>query len=90
MQTLHAGIISIPGSSNTWTWKLPPIWAIKVTKQITNMCPRWVPGDSNNFTKMDKQMDTWTSRCLLGVLVDPLMTKMFTQGTQNVPSRSPK
>ena len=30
-------------------------------------------------------MDTWTCRCLLGVPVDPSITKMVTQGTKMEP-----
>jgi len=39
------------------------------------------------MTLKEIKMDTWTSRCPVGVPVDPWITKMDTQGTQNGVSR---
>ena len=46
MQPLHSCIISIPGSTKTWTWKLSPILVSKITenhKIMPKVGPRRLP-----------------------------------------------
>ena len=46
MQPLQSGIISIPGSLKTWTWKLSPILASQITenhKKVSKVGPRRLP-----------------------------------------------
>ena len=81
MEPLHSGIISIPGSPKTWTWKLSPILPPQITenhKMVPKVGPRRLPKSIKESIKID----TWTSRCLLGVPTDPWITKMITQGTK--------
>ena len=89
MQLPDSGIISMPGSPKTWTWKQSPILA----PQITEKSQQGAQSDSQGTPKMilkSQKMDTWTSRCLLGDPLDPSITKMITPGIQNGASRSPK
>ena len=82
MQPPRSVIISIPGSSKTWTWKQSPTLAPKITEKSQ----KGAQSGSQETPKMTRnsiKMDTWTSKCLLGVPVDPWITKMVTQGTQN-------
>jgi len=48
MQPLHSGIISIPGSPKTWTWKQSPILA----PQITEKSQKGVQSGSRETPKM--------------------------------------
>ena len=48
---------------------------------VSKVGPRGLP----KYTLKSIKMDTWTSRCLLGVPVDPWITKMVTQGTKMEP-----
>ena len=89
MQPLHSGIISIPGSPKTWTWKQSPILALQNTEKSQKGAQSGSQG-SPQMTLKSIKMDTWTSKCLLGDPLDPWITKMVTQGTQNGASRSPK
>ena len=89
IQTLHSGIISIPGSPKTWTWKLTLTLVAKIMEKSTNMYkvgPRRLPKCILKSIKMD----TWTPMCPLGVPLDPWITKvvprvpnMEPQGLQN-------
>ena len=47
-------------------------------ENVSKVGPQGLPKWSLKSTKME----TWTSRCLLGVPVDPWITKMITQGTK--------
>ena len=81
MQPPHSGNISTPGSAETWTWKLSPTLASKILEKwqnVSKMGPKRLP----KSTKKSIKTDTWTSSCLLGVPVDPWITKMITQGTK--------
>ena len=46
--------------------------------EVSKVGPQGLPKWSLNSTKIE----TWTSRCLFGVPVDPWITKMITQGTK--------
>ena len=78
MQPLHSGIISIPGSPKTWTWKLSPTLASKIPenhKIVPKVGPRRLPKSTLKSIKMD----IWASVCPLGVPLDPRITKMVSQ-----------
>ena len=51
-------------------------------RQIQKMSPKWVLRGLPKWSLKSTKMETWTSRCLLGVPVDPWITKMITQGTK--------
>ena len=53
-------------------------------RTIAKMYKKSVPETSKMVLK-SIQMDTWTSRCLLGVPVEPWVTKMVTQDTKMEP-----
>ena len=79
----------MPGSPKTWTWKQSPILA----PQITEKSQKGAQSDSQGTPKMilkSQKMHTWTSRCLLADPLNPPITQMITQGTQNGLSRSPE
>ena len=81
MQPLHSGIISIPGSPKTWTWKLSPILVPKIKEKRqkgAKVGPRRLP----EWSLKSVEMHNGTSRCLLGVPVAPWTTKMVTQDTR--------
>ena len=85
MQPLHSGIISIPGSLKTWTWKLSPILASQITenhKKVSKVGSRCLP----KFTLKSIKMNIWPPVCPLGVLLDPRITKMMSQ----VPKMEPQ
>ena len=89
MQPLHSGIISIPGSLKTWTWKQSPILA----SLFIEKSQKGAQSDSQGIPKIilkSLKIYTWTSKCLLGDPLDPWITKMITPGTPNGASRSPK
>ena len=78
MQPLQSGIISIPGSPKTWTWKLSPTLASQITenhKKVSKVGPRSLPKCILKSIKID----IWTSVCPLGVLLDSRITKMVSQ-----------
>ena len=85
MQPLQSGIISIPGSPKTWTWNQSPILASKITEKSQ----KGAQSDSQGTPQMTLksiQMQTWTSKCLLGDPLDPRITKMVSQ----VPKMEPQ
>ena len=56
MQPLHSGIISIPGSPKTRTWKLSPTLVSKITenhKNIPKVGPRGLPKSIPKSIKID-------------------------------------
>ncbi len=89
MQPLHSGIIFLPRSLKTWTWKLSPILPPKITENHQNVSkvgPRRLPKSTLKSIKLD----LWASMCPLGVPLDPRITKMVSrvpkmepQGLQN-------
>ena len=84
MQPPHSGIISIPGSPKTWTWKMSTTLAPQITqksKNVSKVGPRRLP----KYTLKLIKVSIWTSRCPMGVPVDPWITKMVTQGTKMEP-----
>ena len=84
MQPLHPGIISIPGSLKTPTWKLSP----RLAAQITEKSQKGAQSGSQetpNMTLKSIQMYTWTSKCLLGDPLDPWITKMVSQVSKMEP-----
>ena len=89
MQPMHSGIISIPGSPKTWTWKQ----SSSLASQITEKSEKGAQSDSQGTPQIilkSQKIYTWTSKCPLGDPLDPWITKMITQGTPNGASRSPK
>ena len=96
MQPLHSGIISIPGSPKTWTWKQSPILAPKTTDKSQKGAQSGSQ-ETPKMTLKSIKMHTWTSKCLLGEPLDPWITKMVSQvpkmespGLQNVSFRYKK
>ena len=84
MQTLHSGIISIPGSLKAWTWKPSPTLPPQVTenhKIVPQVDPKRVPKSIRKSIKVD----IWASVCPLGVPLDPRITKMVSQVPQKEP-----
>ena len=88
IQPQQSGIISIPGSPKTWTWKLSPILPPKITENhhiLPKVGPRRLPKSTPKSLKMDIR----TLLCPLGVPLDPRITKMVSlpqkepQGLQN-------
>ena len=82
MQPLHSGIISIPGSPKTWTWKLSSILQPQITEHhqiVLEMDPRRL---SKSTLKLIKT-DIWATVCPLGVPLDPRITKMVSQVPKN-------
>ena len=78
MQPMHSGIISITGSLKTWTWKQSPILASKINEKSE----QGAQSDSQGTPKIilnSLKIYTWTSRSLLGVPLDPRITKMVSQ-----------
>ena len=59
IQHLHSGIMLIPGSPKTLTWKPPPTLAPHIKRKIPKMSPKWVMGDS---PKVPKNLST-LSKC---------------------------
>ena len=85
MQPLQSGIISIPGSLKTRTWKQSPILAPKITEKSE----KGTQSGSQEPPKMSLKsikMHTWTSKCLLGDPLDPRITQMVSQ----VPKMEPE
>ena len=89
MQPSDSSIISIPGSPKTWNWKQSPT----LPPQITEKSQKGLQTDSQETPQMDPKIDkidSWTSRCLVGVPLESwitkivnLVTKMEPQGLQN-------
>jgi hypothetical protein len=85
MQPLHSGVISIPGSPKTRSWKQSSILA----PQITEKSQKGTQSDSQGTPQMilkSLKIYTWTSKCLLGDPLDPWITKMVSQ----VPKMEPQ
>ena len=85
MQPLQSGIISIPGSPKTRTWKQSPIWAPQITENSQKGAQSGYQETPKMILKSIK-MHTWTSKCLLGNPLDPWITKMVSQ----VPKMEPQ
>ena len=85
MQPLHSGIIFLPGSLKTWTWKLSPILPPKITenhKIVSKVGPRRLPKSILKSIKLD----LWASVCPLGAPLDPRIIRMVSQ----VPRKEPQ
>ena len=85
MQPLQSGIISIPGSPKTRTWKQSPIWAPQMTDK-SQKGAKTEPQETPKMSLKSLKMHTWTSKCLLGDPLDPWITKMVSQ----VPKMEPQ
>ena len=89
MQPLHSGIIFLPRSLKTWTWKLSPLLPPKITENHQNVSkvgPRRLPKSTLKSIKLDLR-NLCVLKCLL---LDPRITKMVSrvpkmepQGLQN-------
>jgi hypothetical protein len=78
MQLSHSGIISIPGSLKTWTWKLSASSTPQITdnhKFVPKVCSRRLPKSNQKSI----ETDIWASVCPLGVPLDPRITRMVSQ-----------
>ena len=85
MQPLQSGIISIPGSPKTRTWKQSPIWAPQMTEK-SQKGAKTEPQETPKMSLKSLKMHTCTSKCLLGDPLDPWITKMVSQ----VPKMEPQ
>ena len=79
-----------PGSPKTWTWNLSAILTSRITEKSQTYYAQSEPQKSPKCSLKSTKMDTWTPRCMLGVPVEPWITKIITQGAPNGASRSPK
>ena len=70
MQALHCGIISIPGSPKTWTWKLSPTLASQITESHKNV-PKVDPRRLPKCTLKSIKMDIWASVFPVGAPLNP-------------------
>ena len=84
MQPPDSSSISTSGSSKTWTWKLSPTLAPKSQKNLKNVS-KWTPKKLPKWILKSIKMDSWTSRCLVGVPLESWITKMVTQDTKIAP-----
>ena len=82
MQPLHSGIISIPGSPKTWTWKLSSILQPQITENH-KIVPKMDPRRLSKSTLKSIKTDIWATVCPLGVPLDPRITKMVSQVPKN-------
>ena len=82
MQPLHSGIISIPGSQKTWTWKLSSILQSQITENHKIM-PKMDARRLSKSTLKSIKTDIWATVCPLGVPLDPRITKMVSQVPKN-------
>ena len=78
MQPLHSGIISIPGSLKTWTWKPSPTLPSQITENH-KIVPKVGPKRLPKSTLKSIKVDIWASVCPLGVPLDPRIIKMVSQ-----------
>ena len=85
MQPLHSGIISIPGSPKTWTWKLSSILQPQITENH-KIVPNMDPGRLSKSILKSIKSDIRATVCPLGVPLDPSITKMVSQ----VPRKEPQ
>ena len=84
IQPLHSGIISIPGSPKTRTWKLSPTLVSKITenhKIMPKVGPRRLPKSIQKSIKME----IWASVRPVGVPLDPRITKMVSRAPKKEP-----
>ena len=84
MQPLHSGIISVPGSPKTRTWKLSPILVSKITenhKIMPKVGPRRLPKSIQKSIKIE----IWASVRPVGVPLDPRITKMVSRAPKKEP-----
>ena len=78
MQPLHPGIIFLPRSLKTWTWKLSPILPPKITENHQNVSkvgPRRLPESTLKSIKLDLR-NLCVLKCLL---LDPRVAKMVSR-----------
>ena len=73
MQPLQSGIISIPGSPKTRTWKQSPILAPQMTEK-SQKGAKSEPQETPKMILKSLEMHTWTSKCLLSDPLDPRIT----------------
>jgi len=67
----HCILASFPsGITNSMGLETVSHLETKNCRTVAKRWPKWTPGEFPNDPKAMK-MDTWTSRCLLGVPVDP-------------------
>jgi hypothetical protein len=85
MQALHSGIISIPGSPQTWTWKLPLTLASQIRENHKNV-PKVYPRRLPKCILKSIKMYIWATVCPLGVPLDLRITKTVSQ----VPKMDPQ
>ena len=79
MQPLHSGIISIPGSLKTWTWKPSPTLPSQITENhwiVIKVGSRRLPKSTLKSIKTD----IWASVCPLGVPLDPMECSVTLSG----------
>ena len=77
-----AGIISIPGSPKTWTWKLSSILQPQITENH-KIVPKMDPRRLSKSTLKSIKTDIWATVCPLGVPLDPRITKMVSRVPKN-------
>ena len=82
---MHSGIISIPGSLKTWTWKPSPTLPSQITENHKRV-PKVDPKRFHKSTLKSIKVDIWASVCPLGVPLDPRIIKMVSQ----VPKKEPQ
>ena len=85
MQPLHSGIISIPGSLKTRTWKQSPILVPQMTEKSEKGAQSASQGTPKIIPK-SLEIYTWTSQCPLADPLDLWITKMVSQ----VPEMEPQ
>ena len=85
MQPLHSGIISIPGSLKTWTWKPSTTLPSQITENL-KMVPKVDPKRLPKSILKSIKVDICPSVCPLGVPLDPSITTMVSQ----VPKKDPQ
>ena len=64
MQPLHPGIIFLPRSLKTWTWKLSPLLPPNTTENRQNV-PKVGPRRLPKSTLKSIKLDLWASMCPL-------------------------
>ena len=85
MQPPDSGIISIPGSPKTWTWKPSPILPPRITENQANV-PKVGLRRLPKSTLKSTRVDICASVCPLGVPLDTRITKVVSQ----VPKKEPQ
>jgi hypothetical protein len=87
MKPLHSGIISIPASPKTWTWKLSPPLASQITGK-SEKCPQSRPQEGPKCTLKSITIDIYASVCPLGAPLGPRITKIVPQIPKMKPQSS--